>query len=158
MRRCRHSECDPAYESALMTFAGEAASSPSRRSNVSVSRAQTDALVSRPHDCPSEYDCLFLSKRAACFSARKLFCGTLFAEGGGPSELPRLSRLAFLVSRGGVILFVYQILNAPAAFSGWGTRLFCCLMQLGNVGANPPRLIACELVGKAVRRPGSSSK
>jgi hypothetical protein len=40
----------------------------------------------------SEYDCLFLSKRAACFSARKLFCGTLFAEGGG-HFIPLYARL-----------------------------------------------------------------
>ena len=47
MRRCRHSECEKsyrAYEFALMTFADEAASSPSRRSNVNPSRAQKGAL------------------------------------------------------------------------------------------------------------------
>jgi hypothetical protein len=72
----------------------------------------------------SEYGCLFLSKRAACFSARKLFCGTLFAEGGGPSELPRLSRLAFLVSRGVVILFVYQNTQCAGRFFGMGDTPF----------------------------------
>jgi hypothetical protein len=151
MRRHRHSECERsylAYESALMTFADEAASSPSRQSNVSLSRAQKGALVSRTRDCPSEYDCLFLPNRAACFSARKLFCGTWFAEGGGhfiplyaPLQVAALIKnfalrchhrscrdgvtlACFLVSRGVVILFVISNTQCAGRFFGMGGHAF----------------------------------
>jgi hypothetical protein len=45
-----------------------------------------------PTIVPASMIAPFLSKRAACFSARKLFCGTLFAEGGG-HFIPLYARL-----------------------------------------------------------------
>jgi hypothetical protein len=51
-----------------MTFADEAASCPSRRSNVSLSRAGSRWS---PHDCPSKHDCLFLSKRGGLLFSTK---------------------------------------------------------------------------------------
>lgn len=103
MRRYRHSECERsyrAYEPALMTFADEAASSPSQRSNVSLSRAQKGAPVSRTHDCPSEYDCPFYRRGRPAFQHKSYFVGRCLPKAVATSflfmrafGLPRSSKL-----------------------------------------------------------------
>ena len=78
MRRHRHSEWKDRTEDepALMTFEDEAASSPSRRSNV--------GLGSRllRHDCPSEYDSHFYRRGRPAFQHESYLVGRCLPKAG----------------------------------------------------------------------------
>jgi hypothetical protein len=99
------------------------------------------------HDCLSQYARPLLLKRAACFSARKPFCGALFAEGGGRfilfyTRLPVAALIKILLFGAithhagmrdlGLLLgvrrdrdFIRHIKYSvrQALFKNWGTRL-----------------------------------
>jgi hypothetical protein len=71
----------------------------------------------------------FYRRGAACFSARKLFCGTLFAKGGGhliPLYAPlRVAAHIKILLFGPIThraVIVTLACSAPGAFSGWGVR------------------------------------